>query len=240
MKTKNKIPHLILAGLFGTAIASQGAYVIHYEEDFAPPTTVINNGKSNDWRFGGTSPEVGTEQWFSARTTISLASEALAFGADFQGARSRGAAVWLDSSAWDVGIVTVTFDVSGYTAGTNDAESWFQAYAATGVNTTDQVSLDLHGSTATGVVAASTGSATIDTIGSQFNFSASGTDLTASFNFTGQDNIALVFNNFSGLPTGGALATFSIDNISVAVPEPSSTALLGLGGLAFALRRRRS
>jgi len=34
---KNKIPHLILAGLFGTAIASQGAYVIHYEEDFAPP-----------------------------------------------------------------------------------------------------------------------------------------------------------------------------------------------------------
>ena len=64
MKTKNKIPHLILAGLFGTAIASQGAYVIHYEEDFAPPTTVINNGKSNAWRFGGTSQRLELNNGF--------------------------------------------------------------------------------------------------------------------------------------------------------------------------------
>lgn len=213
-----------------------------FSEDFAPPTTVINNGKADAWEFGGANPDVGVEQWFSARTTISLASEALAFGPDTQGSRSRGAAVWLDSSAWNTGTVTVTFDVSGYTAGTNDAESWFQAYAATGVNATDLVSLDLHQSTANGVATAATGSATIGTIGGQFNFSGNGTDLTTTFDFTGQDNIALVFNNFSGLPTGGDLATFSIDNIMVntaAVPEPSSFALLGGAFAFFAARRRR-
>jgi len=208
-----------------------------------PPTTVIDLNKANAWEFGGASPDVGEEQWFSARTTISLASEALAFGPDTHGSRSRGAAVWLDSSAWNTGTVTVAFDVSGYTAGTNDAESWFQAYAATGVNATDLVSLDLHQSTANGVATASTGSATIGTIGSQFNYSGNGTDLTTTFNFTGQDNIALVFNNFSGLPTGGDLATFSIDNITVntatAVPEPSSFALLGCALACVAVRRRR-
>jgi len=35
-------------------------------------------------------------------------------------------------------------------------------------------------------------------------------------------------------------ATIEISNFSVAVPEPSSTALLGLGGLALMLRRKRS
>ena len=34
MKTKNKIQHLILAGLFGTTLASQAAGVVVYQSDF--------------------------------------------------------------------------------------------------------------------------------------------------------------------------------------------------------------
>ena len=75
---------LIIAGILLTAIASQGAVV--YTEDFAPSTTLLSDS-SDPWEFGGANPDVGTEQWFSARTTISLASEALAFGADTQGAK---------------------------------------------------------------------------------------------------------------------------------------------------------
>ncbi|MEZ7957082.1 MAG: PEP-CTERM sorting domain-containing protein [Rubritalea sp.] len=38
----------------------------------------------------------------------------------------------------------------------------------------------------------------------------------------------------------GLAGTTSIDNFSItAVPEPSSTALLGLGGLALIMRRRK-
>lgn len=35
------------------------------------------------------------------------------------------------------------------------------------------------------------------------------------------------------------LSTRNFDNLTLAVPEPSSTALLGLGGLAFCMRRKR-
>jgi hypothetical protein len=44
---KTKIPHLILAGLFGTAIASQGALVIYYEEDFAPAVVPDGTGSTS-------------------------------------------------------------------------------------------------------------------------------------------------------------------------------------------------
>ena len=43
-----------------------------------------------------------------------------------------------------------------------------------------------------------------------------------------------------GHQTGSALNGSYISNITISVPEPSSTALLGLGGLALMLRRKRS
>jgi len=46
----------------------------------------------------------------------------------------------------------------------------------------------------------------------------------------GQD-LRIVFNNGGGV---------GFDSIIVSIPEPSSTALLGLGGLAFIMRRKRS
>jgi len=43
--------------------------------------------------------------------------------------------------------------------------------------------------------------------------------------------LRIVFNNGGGV---------GFDSIIVSIPEPSSTALLGLGGLAFIMRRKRS
>lgn len=48
--------------------------------------------------------------------------------------------------------------------------------------------------------------------------------------------VAIRFTSDSGSPVNFQAG---VDNIVMTVPEPSSTALLGLGGLALALRRRR-
>lgn len=55
-----------------------------------------------------------------------------------------------------------------------------------------------------------------------------------------QTNLGTFQANASGILTIGATSEFSAVSFDVtAVPEPSSTALLGLGGLALILRRRK-
>ena len=44
---------------------------------------------------------------------------------------------------------------------------------------------------------------------------------------------------YFGVETWNAFPTRNFDNLTLSVPEPSSTALLGLGGLALMLRRKR-
>lgn len=66
----------------------------------------------------------------------------------------------------------------------------------------------------------------------------SGTTISGDITFTGTDFTTLGVDSSSNI-------TWNLPNDSIslqftAIPEPSSTALLGLGGLAFALRRRRS
>lgn len=76
----------------------------------------------------------------------------------------------------------------------------------------------------------SSGGTTIATAtGGEIGF---GADQTGSRGFTGQLDQVQIFDT--------ALTKGELDTISVtAVPEPSSTALLGLGGLALILRRRK-
>ena len=58
------------------------------------------------------------------------------------------------------------------------------------------------------------------------------------FSIADVSNVLAVFTVNAGAVGDGAI---SIDNFNMtAVPEPSSTALLGLGGLALMLRRKRS
>ncbi len=63
-----------------------------------------------------------------------------------------------------------------------------------------------------------------------------------AFNVTGGTGInAIRFNAVAGTNSGGAggFDEVAFSGSVVAVPEPSSTALLGLGGLALILRRRK-
>ncbi|MFC4993329.1 GntR family transcriptional regulator [Rubritalea tangerina] len=55
---------------------------------------------------------------------------------------------------------------------------------------------------------------------------------------TGDEKVRLLLNS-GATNTGGASFDDIIVNDFVAVPEPSTTALLGLGGLALILRRRK-
>jgi len=75
---------------------------------------------------------------------------------------------------------------------------------------------------------------------------ASGVDQVAGFNSvsvsadfdTGYQNIAVIFA--VSYAQGNGATIVEIDNVAFAtVPEPSSSALLGLGGLALILRRRK-
>jgi hypothetical protein len=74
-----------------------------------------------------------------------------------------------------------------------------------------------------------------------FNFSGIGSSLTASYGFGPYNQLTDVTGDF-GTVFNGAIKAIDNGNgtFTVAVPEPSSTALLGLGGLALALRRKRS
>ena len=61
----------------------------------------------------------------------------------------------------------------------------------------------------------------------------------ATFDASRWDSVSLVGAYGDFVYTNTTFGTMlSIENV-IAIPEPSSTALLGLGGLALALRRRR-
>jgi len=150
--------------------------------------------------------------------------------------RYRGGGVWINTNGWATGTVTVTFDITNYSA--NGSTNQFQAYTQTGALTPGNgITIDLHGGNA-GLVTNTQGSATLSTIGSAESITGN-TSHSVTFNTTGsEEGIALLFTTADSLTS----ADYSVSNVAVdltSVPEPSSTMLAGLGGLAFMLRRRR-
>ena len=228
--------------LFASVISSQAAVV--YTNTFDNAFDFTDAGAIE---LGGATPDVVAEDFFGGTNGVvisgsqlqfSLAPNPIVAGEN----RSRSAGVWLNPTGWAIGTITVEFDISNYVAGgTAAAETYYQAYFASGVDASNAVGLDIQGGAAADPVLS--GSATSGTLGAENAFTADGS-LSFTFNYTGAEEfIGLVFSSKSGIGTGNFQAQYNVDNLVVSdttvIPEPSSTALLGLGGLAFLLRRRR-
>lgn len=233
---------LIFAGaIIASTLAAQAQSVV-YSTDASTEYTASGSGA---FVLGGATPDVVATNWFGSSNGVTVSGGVIGLNNTTQN-RYRGAGVWLDTSVagWDAGTVTVQFDVANFTAGT-DSEVIFQVFGASGVDASNSVSLDLHGSQGLDGSPVATGSATIAMIGSEQTIAGSTTSTpsteSVSFTYNGTDQyIALVFanSNASGTGTGN---TVDISNITVTVPEPGTYALLaGLSGLAFVMLRRRA
>jgi len=206
-----------------------------YDTDFSVTYAATNNATV----FDGTT--IAPESWFGSGNGVTINAGDLTLG-NTSSNRYRGAGVWLDTTGWATGTVTVSFEVSNFTAGT-DSDAIFQVFAANGVDGSNTVSLDLHGAQGLDGDPQTTGSATIALLGEQaFTGSTTATPSTESltFNFNGTDQyIALVFAN-SNAPGTGTGNTVDIDNLTVnTVPEPSALLMIVTSFGMLALRRRR-
>ena len=248
---KTKIPHLILASLFGATIASQAASVILIDDDFSSSTAVvgsrfykadINSGK---W--------VGSAGW--SVTGEQLTSAATAGSSTHLINSVSSTAIWADrvtlSFDYSVGAGSTLYFYS--TLFTGEADNSLAArmktdgnYWANDFNTVwgtnkfgflgPEYNLSgggLSGNTVDAVT--SFGGITSGTFSQTYDISGFG---GGDFSIEDVSNVLAVFTVDAAAAGVGAI---SIDNFNMtAVPEPSSTALLGLGGLALMLRRKRS
>jgi hypothetical protein len=246
---KTKIPHLILAGLFGTAIASQGAVVVNVSDaDFDPDagqfgTTDLGTLSRDQNVVDGAGPQtlqytvsgLTIDDDGTANDSVQITFTATASGtinSGFNNASQGFFAVgsWLSAEQWTrMDFTGITVNVSG--GGFSAAE--FLGF------TNLQVQLAGGGETGND--------------GSTDEFTINGTTYADDAgDFAGGDDFAIANDDFILLTavevatgtgtTAGTYRHFDMDFqfSATAVPEPSSTALLGLGGLALMLRRKRS
>ncbi|NWK55052.1 PEP-CTERM sorting domain-containing protein [Verrucomicrobiaceae bacterium N1E253] len=140
----------------------------------------------------------------------------------------------------DLTAMTVTFDLTARAASSqsliNDVRvSVFAGTAGTAGWVTELASVTFDASEASGLVT-NTGDI-MSTGGGESVYLASQSVTLDTFNSAGANtNVWLVFTTVGDATNGQTL----IDNVSIAsVPEPSSAALLGLGGVTLILRRRK-
>ena len=161
------------------------------------------------------STTTATNEWFGSTNGIGIGGGDLTLANDTQN-RYRGSGVWLDAAGWAAGLVTVEVDVANYVAGA-DTNLIFQAYAATGVDAANSVSLDLHGSVASGAQPVATGTAAISALGSEQTITANGTDVAFTFTYNGTDDfVGLTFVQVNAAG-GSAFGSADIDNLTVTV-----------------------
>ena len=204
-----------------------------YSTDF-DTTYASSNGT---FFLGGADPDVATGDWFGSGNEGGISGGELTYANATQN-RFRGTGVWLDTTGWAPGPVVVEIDVPNFVEGA-DTNFFFQAYAASGVDATSSVSLDLHGPASHDAEPTATGSATIGTLGAQQAITDSATQ-TFTFDFNGTDqHVALTFTQLNA-NNGTDFGSKVIDNLTVqTVPEPSLLALLVVGISIVGFRRRR-
>ena len=175
-----------------------------------------------------------TDEWFGSTNGIGISGGDLTLANDTQN-RFRGSGVWLDATGWAAGTVTVEVDVANYVAGA-DTNLIFQAYAATGVDAANSVSLDLHGSVAAGAQPVATGTAAISALGSEQTITANGTDVAFTFTYNGTDDfVGLTFVQVNAIG-GSAFGSADIDNLTVTVAEgqpPETNWMSGKWGIGW-------
>ncbi|MFT6792270.1 MAG: hypothetical protein ACJAR1_000249 [Rubritalea sp.] len=236
MNTLNKITKLAL-GL--TLIAGSANAAIVFTDDFeSPDVTAIQSD-------GNTSGAITTSQWVKATN---------GFGSNRQGTVDESHGDFTDP----VGEQAYAFRYTN-----SGITTTLGSIGTLMVNTTYTISFDIVTDGHNTGTAYTAGLVTFDGAGTRTSINGSVANSTASVlktiggNSTGTSYIPVSFSWTTGdaIASGtatlghdvalrfvGATSTAIIDNVLIdvtSVPEPSSTALLGLGGLAFILRKRR-
>ena len=262
MKTKNKIPHLILAGLFGTTIASQA--VVLYQSDFTGTSTNINDygltesvgaaGSFPYWEINTTEDRLDGRGGGNSRANV-FTTDSFALSDAPTGHKGIQLSLTFFGSSLlarhSMGLVDGDFNIAG------TASDWLnQSLAgAYGVGFSTAGELDDFGDALIFNDDAGTpttlSTAQGDKIGS-FRYETMvitiRNDNTWSYSLNGQAATTGTFATEFDLSRDFRFASYAqrtsraqYTNITIsAIPEPSSTALLGLGGLALMLRRKRS
>jgi len=232
----HKVEKLIcLSAIAMMMVSTAGAALVYSTDSFG-----YTASGSGAFVLGGATPDVTATQWFGSTNGANAVGD-LSF-TNSTASRYRGLGVWLDASAWNAGTVTVGVDVTGYTAGGSDSIILFHTFAANGVDASNSVSLDLHGSAGLdGSPAVVAGTPTIAIFGTEQTISGAATqDFTFTYNGTDQF-IGLVFA-IENLGSATSFTSADLDNLTVntfTTPEPSSLALLAMGGLLLARTRRK-
>lgn len=209
------------------------AATVVFSENFSS-STLMNSG--NPYLGGWFTPQIAFQKW-SSTTDASISNGALTVQST-NGTRSAGIILSPDIFP-AAGSYTLSFDVASYTGDGNDnglVTVWsgknYDLTRASGralILDTYQAKLRTEGS------------ATASELGS-LQFTSTGTK-QITFNYDGSGAVALFFGAYTG---GYPFPTVTYDNLSltqnsnsISVPEPSTTALVSMIGLAGCFVRRR-
>ena len=217
------------AGLLISSAGTASAAIAMF--DLGDQSNVLQTGWTNVAANGGTeaipfsTTDVGSGVTFNVLTSSHGVGDVIGRKRTLQ--PTEEAAVTLDNMFVDFVLRIDTFELSGLTA---DAlyDVDFIMFDANYTNTTTAVTQTVTNITGTSDLLGSVSWIGGVDLASDSDYTLSATDLQADSN--GKLTFALASDGNNGNP---------LLNGIVVVPEPSSTALLGLGGLALMLRRRR-
>ena len=233
MKTKTKIPHLILAGLFSATIASQGATILSIGDALGSRLIdTAQNGSGNS--LSAHSLNVGTKAngagWdmhaglaFQMTGAADGYLEAANFSTSYTG--GQGTPIYNVDVYVNRVSSSLAFQTSDYENGTKIMDDF--------VTTSDIGSFGTYSLDATGQANLLSYLQSNWVEGDYLYISLKANTDPAPLIMGEDANANYVFGSWLGGDNSDAL-------LIVTVPEPSSTALLGLGLSSMLLRRRRS